>query len=246
MTSYITRILPNLRRSRKDLCIFLDLLSATCGKSAIFGGALRDWHRYNRVGQENDIDIVVDCEHGMLKSFMEEHIDSYSINKYGGFRFSVGKSTNIDMWRAQETWAIRENLIHYDGLESLLKTTFFSVDAALYVWPQIQGSKGSYILDHLVSSEIEIVLKENPDPIACASRSIRFMYQGYNLSDELFDFTKEIALLYRDELTYRTSQLLQNKKASVWFVDNLVKYQNNLHNPIQLELPFSSYQLTTR
>lgn len=158
----------------KTLSGFIDFLSAAVpsGEVYLFGGVLRDMALHGRRGFSSDIDIVVE---GDWKGFVRylEKIGAKR-NKFGGYRLFAG-DWPIDVWNAEETWAIRKGIVHYDGIASLTKTTVLNWDAILMNWRTKSFVCDALYLDFLRDRVLDIVLEENPNPLGMAVRVFRHL-----------------------------------------------------------------------
>jgi hypothetical protein len=153
---------------------FVDFLASAApqGNVYLFGGVLRDLALFGRAGFHSDVDIVVEGAWEPLSRFL----DSVGArrNKFGGYRLFAG-DWPIDIWNAEDTWAIRENLVTYEGISSLTKTTVLNWDAILMNWRS--GAficSGSY-LNTLQARALDVVLEENPNPLGMAVRVFRHL-----------------------------------------------------------------------
>ncbi|MEN5202578.1 hypothetical protein ABE525_25465 [Pseudomonas wadenswilerensis] len=96
---------------------------------AIFGGMIRDLTLGGTESFRSDIDLVSTASAEEILHF----IGGYSPvrNRFGGFRFFfLGRP--YDIWSLHDTWAVREGYVQASSIEDLSKTTFFTVDAALF------------------------------------------------------------------------------------------------------------------
>ena len=151
---------------------FLQFLCAAVPKGEVylFGGVLRDLALLGSRRFSSDIDIVVE---GMWKD-VARYLDSVGAtkNRFGGYRLDVG-NVPIDVWNAEETWAIRNGLVKYRNIASLTETTILNWDAILLEW-----RTGSIIcrrdyFPHIRERVMDIVLEKNPNPMGAAIRVFR-------------------------------------------------------------------------
>lgn len=142
------------------------------GEVYLFGGVLRDLALYGRRGFDSDVDMVVE---GDWNSFIP-YLKSIGAkrNKFGGYRLFAG-DWPIDIWNAEDTWAIRNGWVSYDGISSLTKTTVLNWDAILMNWRTRAFVCGDMYLDSLRRREIDIVLEHNPNPLGMAVRVFRHL-----------------------------------------------------------------------
>jgi hypothetical protein len=167
----IRRFLANTK-SGPDVSDVITRLS-DIGRVALFGGALRDLALHGRTASPRDIDIVVQCEADRdlaqcLAGFQPRR------NRFGGFRFRTER-WSFDVWRVEDTWAIREGLVKTNRLDDLIHTTFFDWDALLY-----EPKSGSIIalphyFERLASPVVDINLPDNPNPLGTLVRALRIL-----------------------------------------------------------------------
>lgn len=157
-----------------NLLGFVDFMASAMpgGNLYLFGGVLRDLALFGRRGFHSDVDIVVEGSWGWLESYLEG-VGAVR-NKFGGYRLFVG-DWPIDVWNAEDTWAIRRGLVSYAGIASLTKTTVLNWDAVLMNW-----RTGSFVCDAnylttLRDRALDIVLEDNPNPIGMAVRVLRHL-----------------------------------------------------------------------
>ena len=154
---------------------FLDFMSDAVpgGEIYLFGGILRDLALYGKKGFDSDIDIVIE---GKWEHFVEYLLSlNAKKNKFGGYRVVVDE-TPVDIWNAKETWAIRQGYVAYKGVSSLLDTTVLNWDGILMNWRTKNFIHREQYFDELKERALDIVLKENPNPLGMAVRVFRHMY----------------------------------------------------------------------
>lgn len=155
---------------------FLDFVNAALpdGDVYLFGGVLRDLAMYGRAGFSSDIDLVVEGDWTHLESYL---VSKGAIrNKFGGFRLTVA-GWPVDIWNAEGTWAIRNELVKYDGIPSLTETTVTNWDAILMSWRTGQFVFRRRYFEQMAKRELDIVLEENPNPLGMAVRVLRHFCQ---------------------------------------------------------------------
>lgn len=153
---------------------FLDFLrdALPAGNVYLFGGILRDLAMFGRRGFTSDIDLVVDGEWVHVQNYLRA-IDA-SVNRFGGFRLMVD-GWPIDLWSAQETWAIRRGFVQYTSIWSLTKTTILNWDAILFNWDTKRILCGPDYFTDVQERTMDIVLSENPNPLGAAIRAFRHL-----------------------------------------------------------------------
>lgn len=152
---------------------FLDFLGRrlTNGGLFLFGGVLRDIALFGKRGFHSDIDLVVtenwdDCVVYLLSKGAVR-------NKFGGLRLEVDNQ-QIDVWSAQQTWAIRQGLVEFRGIASLTETTAFNWDAILMNWTRRCFIVRDNYLADIQRRRLDIVLAANPNPLGTAVRAFRY------------------------------------------------------------------------
>ena len=154
---------------------FLAYMCATLptGDLYLFGGVLRDLALFGRKDSISDIDIVVDDDDW---EHLVKYLKSRGVikNRFGGYRLKVDRWP-IDIWTARQTWAIREGLVEYHGIESLTKTTILNWDAILLNWRTKQIICSPDYFWQIKNRVMDIVLAENPNPLGAAVRVFRHL-----------------------------------------------------------------------
>jgi hypothetical protein len=153
---------------------FLDFLTDSMpdGDVYLFGGLLRDLALLGARGFNSDVDLVVEGNWLECIQYLE-HMRAHR-NKFGGYRLKVGE-WDVDVWNARETWAIRQGLVKYAGIQSLTETTVLNWDAILMNWRTKNFVHKDNYLDQIQSRVLDIVLEQNPDPKGMAVRVFRHL-----------------------------------------------------------------------
>jgi hypothetical protein len=160
----------------KDIAEFLDFLSDAMpdGDVYLFGGVLRDLALLGARGFNSDIDLVVEGSWNNCVNYLESL--GARKNKFGGYRLEVA-GWPVDIWNARETWAIKQGLVSYRGIASLIETTVLNWDAILMNWrTKIFICRESY-LDEIRARILDVELEENPNPLGMAVRVFRHFCQ---------------------------------------------------------------------
>ena len=160
---------PSSKR-RAGLCAFLDEISDKA-HIYIYGGVIRDIALHGVESFNSDIDIVFTGNDSCLDAIWRKY--SAQRNSFGGHRLSVG-GWQVDIWKAEHTWAFQEGYRTYQSIESLLSTTITNWDAILYDWQakRIISSDG-YFKD-LSNHYLDVVLTKNPNMLGMYVRIIRY------------------------------------------------------------------------
>lgn len=153
---------------------FVDFLSSAMphGEVYLFGGVLRDLALFGRRGFHSDVDIVVEGSWSELERFLDRL--GARKNKFGGYRLFAG-DWPIDVWNAEDTWAVRQGLVRYDGVSSLVKTTVLNWDSILMNWRTGAFICSPEYLNDLQERSLDVVLIDNPNPIGMAVRVLRHL-----------------------------------------------------------------------
>lgn len=153
---------------------FLNFISDTLPNSGIylFGGLLRDLALFGKKGFHSDIDIVFEGDWDSCIGHLENL--NAQRNKFGGYRLEIS-GWPIDIWHAQETWAIREGFVQYKNIASLTKTTILNWDAILMNWRTRKIICQDNYLEKLRERRMEIVLQQNPNPLGATVRILRHL-----------------------------------------------------------------------
>lgn len=195
---------------------FLEYLSSSTTNINLylFGGILRDLALLGQRGFASDIDIVIDgdwhsCLHNLVAMGAQR-------NKFGGFRLYVS-GWPIDIWSARETWAIRQGLVEYTSIESLTKTTILNWDAILMNWQTRKFICQETYLNTLKERQMDIVLRQNPNPLGAAVRVFRHLCSKDAKS-----------------ITQGTAEYLADS-AEKYSLPNLINYEIRSHGNTQIE-----------
>ena len=134
------------------------------------GGVLRDIALYGIRGLESDIDLVY--EGALLDTDLSNKGIGFSRTKFGGFRTKTNHWM-VDFWHAEDTWALRNNIVEYRNIESLLDTTITNWESILY---DVSNDKLLYRKDYfreINAGYLDLVLEPNPNPLGMAVRLVR-------------------------------------------------------------------------
>ena len=158
----------------KSLSNFLNFISDAVpdGDIYLFGGLIRDIALFGKRGFSSDIDVVVEGEWKNCISYLESL--KASKNKFGGYRLEIS-GWPIDIWNAEETWAIKQGLVEYTGIASLTNTTVLNWDAILMNWRTRNFIYRDHYLEQLQKRVLDIVLFDNPDELGMTVRIFRHL-----------------------------------------------------------------------
>jgi hypothetical protein len=142
------------------------------GEVYLFGGVLRDLALLGGRGFNSDVDLVVEGDWVHCAKYLQSL--GASRNRFGGFRLRVA-DWPVDIWNAEETWAIRQGLVEYKGVASLVRTTVLNWDAILMNWRSARFVCGPHYLEELRDRILDVVLQQNPNPLGMAVRVFRHL-----------------------------------------------------------------------
>lgn len=153
---------------------FMEFMTSTlpAGDIYIFGGMLRDFALFGKSGFNSDIDIVVDGSWDVAYPTLLKL--GAKRNKFGGLRFEHGKIP-IDIWLAKDTWAVRNGYVKYDGILSLLETTFINWDSILMNWRTKSFFYRKDYFEDINARYMDVVLEYNPNPLGMFVRILRYI-----------------------------------------------------------------------
>lgn len=154
---------------------FFDYLSAACPNTEffLFGGMLRDLAIFGINGFNSDIDIVTVGDWPDVSRLLDKY--GATKNKFGGYRLQV-KDWDIDIWNAEETWAIKNGFVHFDGIQSLQRTTILNWDSILMNWRTKEVICDEKYFDDINGRVLDVKLFENPDPEGMLVRILRHFH----------------------------------------------------------------------
>lgn len=160
--------------SRNRITAFLNHIInvSSSGNVYLFGGILRDIALFGRHGFNSDIDVVVEGNWQNCVAYLKTL--GAGKNKFGGYRLEVGEWP-IDIWSANETWAIAQGLVEYNGISSLTETTVLNWDAILMNWKTREFVCRENYLEEINTRTLGVILEKNPDPLGMAVRVFRHL-----------------------------------------------------------------------
>ncbi|EWH11919.1 hypothetical protein DS2_02008 [Catenovulum agarivorans DS-2] len=160
-------------KGRRQVQQILDSLNQL-GTVYLFGGAIRDIALQGIGNFYGDLDFVVDCNSATLKRMMQTYANSIPVhfNKFGGYRLNCQK-WYLDVWPLADTWAFKQQLVTYMGIESLLQTTILNWDAIVYNTQTKQIICTDNYFDALNTGTLDLQLADNPNPLGAYVRILR-------------------------------------------------------------------------
>ncbi|GBG13517.1 AAA family ATPase [Novimethylophilus kurashikiensis] len=162
----------NIIYPSKSIWEFLNFIcdAVPDGEVYLFGGVLRDMALLGKRGFGSDIDVVVEGAWDNCVNYLESN--GAKRNKFGGFRLEID-GWPVDIWNAEETWAIKQGLVEYKSIASLTETTVLNWDAILMNWRTRSFICRDKYLEELRSRVLDVVLEKNPDPLGMVVRVFR-------------------------------------------------------------------------
>lgn len=149
------------------------------GRLALIGGAIRDANYKTSHSFKSDLDFVIETKNiSKLEKFIERH--KAKPNKFGGYRIQ-SKDIDIDFWDVYSSWAHKAGYRRVGCLEDVVNTTFFNLDAIIYLVDENKIEAKDGTLQDLENKFLDINLEPNPNPLGAATRALRRMAQ-YKLS----------------------------------------------------------------
>ena len=206
---------------------FIDLVSATLPADYdiyLFGGIVRDLVFYYPSMFYSDIDVVVSGPIENVTPLLLMY--GAKKNKFGGYRTFIG-GWPMDVWAAEDTWAVKQGLVGYKGIGSLTETTILNWDAILMNW----RTKGLIFqpnyFEMVGQRKLDILLKENPNPLGMLVRTLRQL------------------ILKRGEATPKAAEYLREATSIYTYQDVKEHERSSFHRPIIVECFYHRFKQDT-
>lgn len=236
LTNYIWNKLFISGKEKKFLTNLLTLTDVI-----VFGGVVRDFV-LNKLKQvdHRDIDLVV----VNLDSDVEKILQPYLINKnsFGGFKLKIDKK-EIDLWKFEETWGIKNKLPLFNSIpEYLPHTSFFNINAIAFSIKN-QNLVLSESFKKVYYEEIlDIEFIPNPLPALCLIKTYEYV-QKYELklSDKLVEYLKK-NIKHRKQYELRDIQMKHyggikySNKELLDFNNSIISGENNFRSNLHVKL----------
>ena len=132
------------------------------GELYLIGGVLREFLDAGDIKNLRDIDIVINTKE--IDKFNEICLKYQAQkNSFDGYKMMCTDLV-VDVWRIEQTWAYRENVVQCqenDYLKNLTRTVFYNIDSIVYdikkdMWYDDVYKKAKE------NNMLDIVLEENP------------------------------------------------------------------------------------
>lgn len=194
-------------RGRREVVSILNRL-ALQGHVLIFGGMLRDLLLSGNAGFDSDVDVVLAGAEGPRLEQVLIPLEARR-NRFGGYRLA-GRHWKIDVWRLEDTWAFKHALVVPPEPAQLVRTTFFTWDAAVFNVGTGQLWFHEKFEDHLLRRVLDVNLLPNPNPIGAGLRAIRSVLRYHaRMTRSVADYVLEVIkthgaerLVERERLSY--------------------------------------------
>ena len=169
------------------------------GTVYLFGGAIRDIALQGIRNFYGDLDFVVDCNAQKLKNLMQDCAQNMPVhfNKFGGYRLHCQK-WYLDIWPLEQTWAFQQNIIQYQGVNSLLQTTILNWDAIIYNTQTQQLIHSDDYFAAIKTGTLDLQLADNPNPLGAYVRILRCIVHKpvQHITSELYQYLQQQHLLF--------------------------------------------------
>lgn len=161
-------------------------LKYTLADLAIFGGMIRDLKLERPEFFNSDIDLVSSACAEEIYSAIRNY--SPIRNRFGGFRFFfLGRP--YDIWSLEDTWAVRQGYVEAVRIEDLCRTTFFTIDAAIFNIKSERFYLPRFCKESIECKILDINLIHNPFPAKMAMKAVELsVKRGLKMSPDLCEF----------------------------------------------------------
>lgn len=216
------------------------------GRIGLIGGAVRDLAYMSMWRFKSDLDFVIEVRDRPLFSKLVDELP-LKRNSFGGYRMSL-PHMHIDFWEAQQSWAAKEGLVRVSTLEDVLETTFFNIDALIYVVGESKLIARKGAVEALAARTLDISLEPNPNPLGATVRALRRMKQfDLRATAALQKYIAENIRAYgwdvvvaRDHSAYPHSPFLaalfETAPDPEHFLEVMAQHHGRLPRPHQLDL----------
>tara|TARA_R110002049_G_scaffold294379_1_gene480971 strand:- start:97 stop:879 length:783 start_codon:yes stop_codon:yes gene_type:complete len=218
------------------------------GRVGLIGGAMRELHYGSARKFRSDLDFVLEVKN---ERAFERLLHGYkhTRNRFGGYRISTW-SLDIDFWDVRTTWAHTTGLRNVSCLEDVVETTFFNVDALIYIDAENSLIAKDGALGAIEERFLDINLEENPNPLGAAVRALRRMHDhnmcvsdtlAAFISDQIDEFGWD-RMSWQDRFAYPNRPVLQTLAMAIprsgdEFRELIDEHSNRLPKIEQLKLP---------
>lgn len=190
----------------------------------IFGGMVRDICLFGVNGFQSDIDVICNSDKNTLINALNfKNIKEVNENRFGGFRISQ-LQLDIDIWCMNDTWAFTNQLIEFDGLDSVLSTTLMTWDSILYDFSNKKIICNDDYLKDLLAGRLELVLEKTPNEIGAIVRVLRTIYGKHAqiLGQKAACMLKRSIMSYKpEELVFYESKSYSTKYLNIQRINSI-------------------------
>jgi hypothetical protein len=168
-----SRFVSRLRATDPVMFGFCQGFSVRGWEAVVFGGLPRDLVSGIGTSKIRDIDIVV---HGVSPEDLADACAPWirRRTRFGGLHLKVG-DWPVDIWRLEDTWALRRNSLPL-SLSQLPKTTFLTSESiAVSLHTQVGQERKVFaerFFESIASRVVDINYESNPYPELCVVRSL--------------------------------------------------------------------------
>lgn len=152
--------LLRLLRSNSELSATIYEVFINGGYAYVVGGYVRDLLNNT---QSRDVDIIIDLPKDKFERIINTYCTNYSINRHGGIKIHIG-DYSVDMWRIDDNWAFKNELINYNEnnvLESIAAGCFYDYDAL--VVNMLSGGYNIHYYTDCIRNKQLAILRQNPN-----------------------------------------------------------------------------------
>ncbi|SDZ30755.1 hypothetical protein SAMN05444506_11479 [Pseudomonas syringae] len=170
---------------------------------AIFGGMIRDLTLGRSELFNSDIDLVSSACAEEIYEAIREYAPIR--NRFGGYRFFfLGRP--YDIWSLEDTWAVRQGYVNALGIEDLCRTTFFTIDAAIFNVKSERFYLPKFCRRSIERKVLDINLIHNPFPAKMAIKAVELsIHRGLRISPALCEFVLRNGALLENKSDFKSS-----------------------------------------
>ena len=172
--------------SAKEKKFLSDILKHT--DILIFGGVIREFilNDLQKV-EHRDIDLVITS----INEKIEDILSNFLVkrNSFGGYKLKVNDK-DIDLWKLDETWGIKNKAPLFNNVSEFLpETSFFNINAVAFSLKSNKLLLSEGFKNFLDKRILDIEFKPNPLPALCFIKTYEYILKyKVSLSNKLIDF----------------------------------------------------------
>ena len=187
------------------------------GDVAIIGGLIRDLARRGPSGFKSDIDLVIDSSPRSVERIARQL--GATKNRFGGFGLRT-PLWKIDFWALRNTWAHRHGYAKITSLGDLTNSTFFNIDAVIYIINSRELIAKECYVGELLSRKLEINLLPNPSVEGNALRAVRRLL-AWNMRPGVI-----LSNFLKDEVSDRVFRYIVDTEVSLYGFSYASRYED--------------------